>query len=73
MDAGRLLIIAGLVILAAGLAVTFGGRVPLLGRLPGDFTFQGDRWTLYAPLATTIIISLAFTVALNLFAWLARR
>ena len=73
MDAGRALIVVGIVILAAGMLVTFGARVPLLGRLPGDLTVQGDRWTLYAPIATSIIVSIALTVALNLFAWLARR
>ena len=73
MDAGRVLIFAGIALLAVGLAVTFAGRVPLLGRLPGDFSVQGDRWTVYAPIATSIIVSIVLTVALNLIAWLARR
>ena len=73
MDAGRALIVVGIVILAAGMLVTFAARVPLLGRLPGDLTVQGDRWTLYAPIATSIVVSILLTVALNLFAWLARR
>lgn len=73
MDAGRVLIFAGIALLAIGVAVTFAGRVPLLGRLPGDFTMQGDRWTVYAPIATSIIVSIVLTVALNLIAWLARR
>jgi Protein of unknown function (DUF2905) len=47
--------------------------VPFVGRLPGDFTFSGDRWTVYAPIATSILVSLVLTAALSLFAWLARR
>lgn len=70
---GRALVIAGFVILALGLALMFADRVPFIGRLPGDFTFSGDRWTVYAPIATSIVVSLVLTAALSLFAWLARR
>jgi hypothetical protein len=70
---GRGLVIAGIVVLALGLALMFADKVPFVGRLPGDFTFSGDRWTVYAPIATSILVSLVLTAALSLFAWLARR
>ena len=70
---GRALVIAGAVILVIGLALVFADKVPFVGRLPGDFTFRGDRWTVYAPIATSIVVSLVLTAALSLFAWLARR
>jgi DUF2905 family protein len=74
MDAiGRALVIAGVVILVVGFALMFADRVPFIGRLPGDFTLSGDRWTVYAPIATSIVVSLVLTAALSLFAWLARR
>ena len=74
MDAiGRALVIAGVVILVVGLALMFADRVPLIGRLPGDVTIRGDGWTVYAPIATSIVVSLGLTAALSLFAWLARR
>jgi hypothetical protein len=74
MDAiGRALVIAGAIILVIGLALMFADKVPFIGRLPGDFTFSGDRWTVYAPIATSIVVSLVLTAALSLFAWLARR
>jgi hypothetical protein len=74
MDAiGRPLVIAGAVILVIGLALMFADKVPLVGRLPGDVTFRGDGWTVYAPIATSIVVSLVLTAALSLFAWLARR
>lgn len=72
MDIGRALIVVGLVVLALGLVLTFGARVPLLGRLPGDISVQGDGWSVYAPIATTIVLSVLLTVALNAFAWLQR-
>jgi len=70
---GRLLVIAGVVILVIGLALMFAERVPFVGRLPGDITLRGDGWTVYAPLTTSIVVSLVLTGALSLFAWLARR
>jgi hypothetical protein len=70
---GRALVIAGVVILVIGLALMFADRVPLVGRLPGDVTLRGDGWTVYAPIATSIVVSLVLTAALSLFAWLARR
>ena len=70
---GRALVIAGVVILVVGLALMFADRVPLVGRLPGDVTVRGDGWTVYAPIATSIVVSLVLTAALSLFAWLARR
>jgi hypothetical protein len=73
MDIGRTLIVVGAIVLAIGLAVTLVGRVPLVGRLPGDVSLQGDGWTLYAPIATSIVLSIVLTLALNAFAWLARR
>jgi DUF2905 family protein len=70
---GRALVVAGVVILVIGLALTLGDRVPLVGRLPGDLTFRGEGWTVYAPIATSIVVSLVLTAALSLFAWFARR
>jgi hypothetical protein len=70
---GRALVIAGVVILVIGLALMFADKVPFVGRLPGDFTLRGDGWTVYAPIATSIVVSLVLTAALSLFAWLARR
>ena len=70
---GRALVIAGVVILVIGLALMFADKVPFVGRLPGDLTFGGDGWTVYAPIATSIVVSLVLTAALSLFAWLARR
>jgi hypothetical protein len=64
---GRLLILAGLVLAGLGLAFVFVGRLPLLGRLPGDIVVQGDNWTIYVPVATMLLLSLLLTLLLNLF------
>lgn len=73
MDVGRTLMVIGALILAVGFVLTLVDRVPLLGRLPGDITLQGDRWTVFAPIATMIVLSIVLTLALNVFGWLSRR
>lgn len=73
MDLGRTLIVVGVLIVVLGFALELGGRIPLLGRLPGDVSFGGDNWHVYAPIGTSILVSLVLTGALSLFAWLARR
>jgi uncharacterized protein HemY len=61
---GLLMVILGVVLMAAG---TFSGKVPWLGRLPGDIYIKRGNWTLYFPLATCIIISIILTVIVSLF------
>ena len=59
---GKILIVIGLVIAAIGGLVLLGGKIPWLGRLPGDFYYKGKNFTFYFPLATSIIISIILTV-----------
>ena len=68
---GRVLLFTGLVIGGIGLLFMFTERVPF-GRLPGDIELRGDGWTVYAPLATMILLSVLLTVVINLFGWLRR-
>ena len=69
---GRVLVLVGAVILGFGLLLVAADRVPLIGRLPGDLRVSGDGWTVYAPIATSIVLSVLLTVVLSLVAW-ARR
>jgi len=66
---GKTLIIAGLAIAALGAFLTFGPRLPWLGRLPGDLYLRKDNFSFYFPLTTSILISALVSV---LF-WLFRR
>ena len=64
---GRVLILLGGVLLALGLFFTLFGKLPLLGRLPGDFVYRRGNFTLYFPLATSLLISVLVTLLLALF------
>jgi hypothetical protein len=66
---GRMLLVFGLLLAAVGLVLTFAGKVPWLGRLPGDIVVERPSFRLYLPLATSVLISLLLTGIL----WLLRR
>ena len=61
-DLGKFLVVAGCLIALVGLVVWFAGRIPGLGRLPGDIYIKRDGWTFYFPLATSLIVSILLTV-----------
>ena len=66
-DIGKTLIVLGLLIALAGLVVLFVGRVPWIGRLPGDINVQRGNWSFYFPLGTSILLSLLLTLLFWLF------
>ncbi|ACM20672.1 protein of unknown function DUF2905 [Geotalea daltonii FRC-32] len=66
---GKALIYLGLIIAAIGVAVSLAGKIPWLGRLPGDIHIKRENFSFYFPLATSILISLL----LSLILWLFRR
>jgi hypothetical protein len=61
-DAGRILLTFGVVL------VLVGGALVLFGRfhLPGDITFRTGSVTVFVPIATSIILSIVLTIAVNL-------
>ena len=66
---GRSLIILGLIIILVGVVVTLAGKLPWLGRLPGDISFKRENFSFYFPLGTCLLLSLIF----SLIMWLFRR
>ncbi len=65
---GKLLLIGGLALAGVGLLLVLAGRIPLLGRLPGDVLIQRGNFTFYFPLVTSLLLSVLLTVVLNLLA-----
>jgi hypothetical protein len=64
-DVGRMLIILGLILVAAGAVLTILGRAHLpLGRLPGDIVYRGKNSTIYFPLATSVLVSVVLSIVL---------
>ena len=70
MSFGRTLIIIGLFVLALGLIVSIGERLPVrFGRLPGDIVIRGKHSVFYFPIVTSLLISVILSVIL----WLSGR
>ena len=62
----RLLILIGLILVAAGLLWPYLSRLGL-GNLPGDIAIRGEHGGFYFPIVTCILVSLVLT----LIFWLA--
>jgi hypothetical protein len=66
-ELGRALVIFGVVIVLIGGLVMLAGKMPFVGKLPGDIVVKKGNFTLYAPLMTGLILSLLLTLVLNLW------
>jgi hypothetical protein len=66
-DLGRLLIMFGLALVGVGVLLIFAGKLPWLGKLPGDFYYKSDHVTFYFPLVTCLLISIVLSLLLYLF------
>lgn len=66
---GKFLIFLGLLISAIGGILLLSGKIPWIGRLPGDILIQRKNFTFYFPLATSILLS----IILTLIFWLLGR
>lgn len=64
---GKMLIVVGIVVIAIGGLLVLSGKIPWLGKLPGDIVIQRKNFTFYFPLATSILISLVITLIFWLF------
>ena len=68
MELSRVLIGVGLLLVLAGIFWPVLSKLGL-GRLPGDIIMERDKFSLYVPLASSILVS----VVLSLILWIANR
>ncbi len=66
---GKGLVIAGVLLILLGALVSLAGKLPWLGRLPGDILIKRENFSFYMPLATSLLLSLLVSLLL----WLFRR
>ena len=62
----KFLIIAGVVLIVAGIIWLAGERLGL-GRLPGDIVIERENTRIYFPIVTSIVVSIILSLALWLF------
>jgi hypothetical protein len=62
---GKMLIVFGVVMVAIGLILILMGKVPFLGKLPGDINIQKKDFGFYFPLGTCIVVSIVLSLLLS--------
>ncbi len=77
---GRLLIITGLSLAAFGVLLTLaekwsgvGTAFGWIGKLPGDLSITRERFSLFVPIATSLVFSILLSLVFYILSWLFRR
>lgn len=65
-EIGRVLMIVGGTLFLLGLVFALTGRFSWLGNLPGDIHWQRGSTSVYIPLTSMIVVSVLFSLLLNL-------
>jgi hypothetical protein len=63
---GKLLIIIGILCIAAGLFVLYHDKIPFAGKLPGDIEIERKNFKVYIPITTSILLSLLLSLIIYL-------
>jgi uncharacterized protein HemY len=63
---GKLLIVCGGILIIVGAAIVLLGKLPWLGRLPGDIYIERRNFTFFFPLTTSILISVILSLVVYL-------
>ena len=63
----KVLIIIGIALIISGLCLHMFGKIPGIGRLPGDILIKKENFTLYIPITTCLLISLILSLLFYLW------
>jgi len=63
----KTLIFFGIILIIAGVLINIFGKIPGLGKLPGDIHIKGKSFTFFFPITTCILVSII--ISLIFFIW----
>lgn len=63
----KMLVMAGVLLIIFGVATGLIGKIPGIGKLPGDILIRKENFTFYFPLTTSLFISLVLTFLFSIF------
>jgi len=69
-DIAKFLIIIGIITILIGLLLMVIGKIPIIGRLPGDIVIEKRNFVIYLPIGTSILLSILLSL---IFYFLSRR
>ena len=72
-DLGKALLLFGVVMVVAGLALMIFDKIPLLGRLPGDIHIKKEHTEFYFPIVSSLVVSLLLSGVLWLISMLGKK
>ena len=64
---GKMLIGFGALMIVLDGVMVLLGKIPGLGKLPGDILIKGEHGSFYFPIVSCIILSVLLSIVLNLF------
>ena len=66
-EAGRIIIILGVILIALGVLLPYVAKLDFFGKLPGDIKVEKENFSFYFPIATCIVLSILLTLLAKLF------
>ncbi len=66
-DFAKTLIFFGIVLIGLGVLVAIFGKVPGIGKFPGDIYVRKGSFTFYFPFTTCLLLSLILTLVFTVF------
>ncbi len=66
-DFAKIFIFFGIILLGTGALMLFLGKLPGIGRLPGDILIKKENFTFYFPVTTSLIISVILSLLFFFF------
>ena len=66
-EAGRIIIILGVILIALGVLLPYVAKLDFFGKLPGDIKIERENFSFYFPVATCIVLSVLLTLLAKLF------
>lgn len=61
-EIGKFFILIGIVTIVIGLLLMMVGKIPFIGRLPGDIIIEKRNFVFYFPLGTSILLSIILSL-----------
>lgn len=61
-EIGKFLILVGVIMIVFGLLLSFAGKIPFIGKLPGDIVIERRNFVFYFPLGTSILLSIILSL-----------
>jgi Protein of unknown function (DUF2905) len=65
-ELGKSIILIGAVLIIAGIFMTIAGKIPGVGKLPGDILIKKENFSFYFPLTTCILLSIIISAIMCL-------